>query len=289
VIRFRWTVFTIALVLLTACSRHPSPATRAAVKVNGTEISVQRVQMLRSRVGPQLAEKPLALVESLIDRELLMQNAVALKVDQDLRVAIALAEAKEDILAQAYLEKLVGSSAEDQGAVAGFYYENPALFKERRIYRVFELSVSASPDRVAALKERAERAQGLHEVAAWLKKQNVPFNAGGVTKASEQLAPELLSRLASMEEGRIAVMEWPGGASVLQLLQSGPAPLSRDEAAPMIEQLLRARRRAEVLERERKYLRGKASIEYVIDLGQPRSAQQAEPLPPAYSLPVFLL
>jgi EpsD family peptidyl-prolyl cis-trans isomerase len=288
-ISFRWIVLAIALLQLIACSPHPGHPTRAAVKVNGNEISVQRLQMLRSRLGPQLAEKPLALVESLIDRELLVQKAVALKVDQDAPVALALSEAKEDILTQAYVERLVGSSPEDRGAVAAFYYENPQLFNQRRIYRVFELSVSASPDRVAALKERAARAQGLHQLAAWLKEQNVPFNAGGVSKGSEQLAPELLSLLASMEDGRIAVLERPGGASVLQLLHSDPAPLSREEAAPMIEQLLRARRRTEVVENERKYLRGKASIEYVLDLGQPRSPQLAEPLPSPESVLAFLL
>jgi EpsD family peptidyl-prolyl cis-trans isomerase len=152
-------------------------------------------------------------------------------------------------------------------AVTAFYSENRPLFEQRRIYRVFELAVIASPDSVAALKARAKRAQGLHELAAWLKKRNVAFNAGGVTKASEQLSPQLLSRLVSMQDGQIEVMEVPGGASVVQLVQSDPAPLSPEAAAPMIEQLLRARKRAELAERERQYLRSKASIEYVVDLG----------------------
>jgi EpsD family peptidyl-prolyl cis-trans isomerase len=248
--------------------------------VNGAEISVPHFQVVFARVAAQRAEKtdPAVLMDSLIDRELLAQKGLELKLDRDVAVAVALADAKADILAQAYLDNHVGSSSEDQGAVTAFYNEHPALFEQRRLYRVFELAVNAPPDSVAALKEHATRAHGLHEVAAWLKKQHLPFQAGGVTKASEQLAPQLLARLASMEDGQIEVLEVPGGASVVQLLHSEAAPLSRDAAAPMIEQLLRARKRADVSERERKYLRAKASIEYVVDLGRPRPPAQAQPL-----------
>jgi EpsD family peptidyl-prolyl cis-trans isomerase len=285
-----WALLPIALLVLAACSRHePSVPTRVAAKVNGTEISVPHFQLLFARVAAQMAEKPnpAVLMDGLIDRELLAQKAVELKLDRDVPVALALADAKADILAQAYLENHVGWSSEDQSAVTAFYDEHPALFEQRRIYRVFELAVIAPADSVAALKERARRARGLHEVAAWLKNQNLPFEAGGVTKASEQLAPHLLSRLASMEDGQIEVLEVPGGASVLQLLQSDGAPLSRDAAAPTIERLLRLRKRAEASERERKYLRSKASIEYVVDLGRPRPPAQGQPLQSAEITPTL--
>lgn len=128
------------------------------------------------------------------------------------------------------------------------------------------------------LKRRAAHAHDLFQVVAWLKAERLPYNLGAVAKASEQLAPPLLSRLEPMREGEIAVMETAGGVSVLQLLQSDPAPLTREAAAPMIEQVLRARRQAQVAEQERKYLRSKAAIEYVVDLGG-HSTQQAKSTP----------
>jgi hypothetical protein len=62
----------------------------------------------------------------------------------------------------------------------------------------------------------------------------------------------------------------------VQLLHSEPTPLSREQAAPLIEQLLQARKRAEVAERERKHLRSTASIEVLVDIGRPRSVQPAQ-------------
>jgi hypothetical protein len=76
------------------------------------------------------------------------------------------------------------------------------------------------------------------------------------------------------------VIEVPGGASIIQLVQSESAPLSQEQAAPMIEQLLRARKQAEIADREIKALRSSASIQYVVDLG-PRATQQASGQAPA--------
>jgi EpsD family peptidyl-prolyl cis-trans isomerase len=261
------------IVTLAACSRSPAPATRPAVRVNGEEISVQQFQ-LASSVAAQMAQAvaPAALMESLIDRKLLAQNAQALKLDHKLQVALIVDEAREQILAEAYLENLAHWSMADESEVAKFYDQNRTLFEARRIYRVVELAFQASPQQLRELNGRVRRARGLHEVAAWLKERNLPYNIGGVAKASEQLAPRLLARLESMHEGDLAVVDAQGGASVVQLLQSDPAPLSREAAAPVIEQALRARKRAELAERERKFLRSKAKIEYVVDLRPPKTA-----------------
>jgi EpsD family peptidyl-prolyl cis-trans isomerase len=258
----------IALSALAACTKPPAPSARVAARVNGADISVHEFQMVVHRAA-QTAQQPAPapLMEGLIDRKLLAQKAAALKLDHAPTIALLLDEAKEEILAQAYLANLIGWSAEDESAITAFYDENPRLFAERHLYRVVELAVVAPQDRMHELTQRAKRARGVYEITAWLKKQEFPYNVGAVTKASEELAPQLLSRLESMQEGEIVVLQSASGASVLQLLQSDPAPLSRDAAAPIIEKALRARKHTEAAERERKYLRSKASIEYVVDLG----------------------
>jgi hypothetical protein len=86
----------------------------------------------------------------------------------------------------------------------------------------------------------------------------------------------LLQRVSGMRDGELAVIEVPGGASIIQLVQSESAPLSLVQATPLIEEALRNRKRAEVTEREVKYLRGKAEIRYRIELeGPPQAAVDA--------------
>src|SRR5919202_3407561 len=131
--RSSYCVSLLLVLALAACSR-PDPAAsgRVAAKVNGTDISVQRFQMLFTRASAQSAQKPAPklFMDALIDRELLAQKALDLKLDRDTGVAIALADAKANVLAQAYVEQAIGSTPEDSAAVTAFYDENPQLFKE---------------------------------------------------------------------------------------------------------------------------------------------------------------
>ncbi len=280
---FRFSLLAVAVIALTACSKTPSQA-RVAARVNGEAISVPEFQMTMSRVS-QAAEKPApaAVMESLIDRKLFAQKAHALKYDEEPVVAILVDEAKEDVLAQAYIANLARWSRDEDSAVQTFYEENRKLFEKRRIYRVIEVAVATPPERAPELTQRVAQAHDLYPIIAWLKAEGLPYNLGAVARASEQLAPALLSRLDSMREGEIAIAETSGGFSILQLLQSDPAPLTREAAAPMIEQVLRARKRAQVTEQERKYLRSKAVIDYVVDLGGQR-ARQAKSTTPAATL-----
>src|SRR6185436_19471902 len=144
---------------------------------------------------------------------------------------------------------------------------NPALFAERRIFRVFELAAIAPPDKLHEIRLQASRARGLNEVADWLKASGLRFNAGGATKGSEEIAPGLLRTLADMKEGQIAVIDVNGGASIVQLLQSEPAPVALEAATPVIERILRARHQADAAASEMKNLRAKAAIEYFVKFG----------------------
>jgi EpsD family peptidyl-prolyl cis-trans isomerase len=261
-------ILTLGL-LLTACSpAEPQAKARFAAKVNGEEISVPRFRFTRARAeaqNPGQSIDPARLVDDLIEQTLFAQKAGELELHRKGLVPAALEDARAAVLARAYIERLA-SRAPDLAEIGRFYDEHAQLFKERRIFRVFELAVVAPPERIAALTTRAKRATGLQPIAEWLTAEGVPYNVGGVTKSSEQLAPQLLGALKGMRDGEVRVLRTAGGASVLQLVRSEPAPLSRDAAAPTIEALLRARHMKEVVARESKFLRSRAAIEYGVEL-----------------------
>ena len=66
-----------------------------------------------------------------------------------------------------------------------------------------------------------------------------------------------------MGEGDIAVFASPLGASVVQLVHAQEAPLSEQQAAPLIGEFLAGRKRLEVAAAEVRRLREAAAIEYV--------------------------
>ena len=245
------------LAALAGCERASAfkPGTQVVLaKVNGVEISA------RDASGSQALEK-------IIDRELLVQKALEAGLDRDPRVAGEIDDARRQLLAQAYLDRaaaaLPRSTPEE---VRAFYVENPALFAERRIYRLRELAVSVPAELVEVLRAEAARATDLDEVAAWLQARNARFTIVSLTQPAEQVPLAELPQLARMKEGDIAVFAAPPGVSVVQLVQAQEAPLVAEQAAPLIEQFLAARRRMELAAAEVRRLRDGARIEYVGDI-----------------------
>ena len=263
-------------LLLAACGRHDAPEARLAARVNGTEITVQQVSVSEPSASAGASRRSAAInvqaLDQVIDRELLVQQALKEKLDADPQVARALDEARRQVLAQAWLDhaaRKAGLGAKGAKDVRAFYAENPALFAQRRIYRFRELGV-AGGEGAAQLSEqvRAEvaGARDLDEVAGWLKWRNLEVSpVTGATQPAEQLPLSYLPQLARMRPGDIAVFPTAAGASVVQLLQAQDAPLSEQEAAPLIEKFLAGRRKLEVAAAETKRLRATARIEYVGD------------------------
>ena len=237
-----------------------------AATVNGEKIRVRQVESLLAQAGPGAGEDARAGVEALeriIDQELLAQEARKAGLERDPRVAEAIESARRRILGQAWLERVAaesGSGMRDE--VERFYRENPALFGQRRVYRVLEISAVAPQEMVADIRKAAAGAASLYNVAAWLETRHVPFNVSTASRPAEQIPLRVLPRVAGMQEGQIAVFATARGASIVQLLRSNQVPLTEHQAAPVIERYLLNRKRADVAVAEVGRLRAEATIEY---------------------------
>ena len=250
---------TLLAMPVSACQKAAAdrPAAQPVAKVNGTEISVQQLRSGSESAAAQALEK-------IIDRELLVQQALAAKLDRDPQVQQSIENARRQVLAQAYLERAASAAAgSTRDEVRAFYEQNPGLFAERRVYRLRELSVSVPAEMVDVLRAEASRARDLEEIAAWLRARNAKYSVDGLTQPAEQLPLAYLPQLARMKAGEIAVFATPLGASVVQLVHAEAAPLTEQQAAPLIEQFLAGRKRLETAAAEVKRLREVATIEYL--------------------------
>jgi EpsD family peptidyl-prolyl cis-trans isomerase len=226
--------------LLIGCER---ANTQALARVNGVEISARQAPMT-----------PAAL-EKVIERELLVQKALEAGLDKDPLVAEHLDNSRRQVLAQAYLERLAAGTKPTPAEVRAFYNDNPALFAERRIYRVRELAASAPAETIGA--------GDLDEIAAALRARGARYSVTTYTQPAEELPLAFLPKLSRMKAGEIAVFPVPGGATMIQLIHAEAAPLSAEQANALIEQFLAGRKRLEIAAAEVKELRRRARIEYV--------------------------
>lgn len=271
------TLVAAVLPFLWSCGE-PVPHEQAAAKVNGNGIALEQLRraVATSTAAPGEARPtPAQVLDALIDEELLAQKALSLKLDRQPHVRATIEATRTRILAQAYMQVLAASEREEPVKVKAFYRENPALFQQRRIYRLFELAIHAPGLDSAALRARVSRARTLSDVGEWLKSRNVQFTLGGATKAAEEIPMEVLPQLASMQDGQIKVINTAGAILVIHLVQSQNAPLSEGQAIPLIERFLRAPEFTKLLAAQLKKLRDSADIEYVLDLGVPRPQQSS--------------
>ncbi|HSJ99024.1 MAG TPA: peptidyl-prolyl cis-trans isomerase [Myxococcota bacterium] len=128
------------------------------------------------------------------------------------------------------------------GEVSAFYERNPTLFAERKVYAWRQLATEQPAARFAALL----RPRGMDEVEAWLRDEGIEFRAARATRPAEDVPLALLPRLASMHEGEIAILASAHGTLVVELVEAQRAPMSQEDAAPLIEKYLAGRRRAEL-------------------------------------------
>src|SRR5688500_5683108 len=235
----------------------PAEANRqgqVVARVNGVEISALN------------AATPQAL-ESVIDRELLVQKALEAGLEREPQVARAIEQARRELLAQAWIERNAASvpvkaTAEE---VRRCYAENAALFAQRRVYQLHELAAALPGEMLEVLRTEAARSASLDEVAAWLRARGVKVTERSLMQPAEQLPLRYLPQLARMHEGEIAVFAAPAGAAVVQLVSAAEAPLGEKQAAPVIAQFLAGRKRLELAAAEAQRMRYSARIEYVGD------------------------
>ena len=285
---------TAALVLVLAgCGDKKDkdkPASQTAAKVNKEEITVHQInfvlQQQRGLAPDQAASASKQVLERLIDQELALQKAQDLKLDREPRVLQQLEAARREIIARAYVEKIAAGAPKPSPAEVKAYYDaHPALFKERRVYNLQELTIQAKPEQVAELQTRLTASKDVAEFVDYLKTNDFKFNANQAVRAAEQLPLASIDKFAQMKDGQSIFSRTPVGAQVVIVVGSRSQPVDEVGATPAIEQFLWNERKRKVVEDDVKAMRAASKIEYVGDYAKGGSKEVTPPPPAASEAP----
>ncbi len=267
----RWLPLAVvaAAALLVGCGdRKDKAASQTAAKVNKDEITVHQInyvlQQQRNLRPEQTDAATRQILERLVDQQLALQKADELKVDRDPRVMQQLESARREILARGYIDK-VGEAAPKPTAeeIKKYYDDKPALFRERRVYSIQEISVEARPEQVQELRDKLAAAKNINEFIEYLKASGLRFAGNQAVRAAEQLPFNTLDAMARMKDGQAMVVPAANGVQVVVLAGSSLQPATEEQARPAIEQFLLNDRKRKLVEDDLKALRTAAKIEYV--------------------------
>jgi EpsD family peptidyl-prolyl cis-trans isomerase len=265
-------VLCAALILvaatLSACgdkAKEKKPG-QALASVNGEEVTVLQLNEELQRAGVSAAQQDAAskqLLQVLIDRQLLQEAAAKENLDRDPKVMQAIDRARALIIAQAYLQKRIGSVTKPAPAeVEEYYNKHPEFFSNRKQFSMNELVIPAN-DLTPELRSAADSAKSLEEVAVWLDAHKCKYGRNQVTRSTADVPPQLSSKLLGMPKGQLFVVKEGPRAKFISVAEIKDAPVNLQVASSQIEQFLVNRKNKELAAAELQRLRSSAKIEYL--------------------------
>ena len=282
-----------ALGLLVSCGDKKTGEVKAGqsiVRVNGDEITIHQLNAELQRANVQPAQQELAgkqIAKSLVDRQILVQQAITDKLDRNPNVMQAIESAKAQILAQAYIEGKIASIANPTDSeISDYRAKHPEIFANRKVYIMEELSFIVTPEKVKDLKPLSDSAKTLEDVTAWLDSHQVKYGRTKSAHAAETVPGELLNKFSKMVIGDLIFINANGRTVVGRLVEVKDVPISEKDSKPLIQRIILSQKRKDVAEAELKRLRELAKIEYLNDKFAPSASAEPAAVPPPAAAPV---
>ncbi|MFP5507523.1 MAG: EpsD family peptidyl-prolyl cis-trans isomerase [Gammaproteobacteria bacterium] len=262
-------VLALAAALLSGCEQpaglEKSPA---AAKVGGDTITETELNVAVTQFGnlneTQKTEARSKLLQLLIDQRLVVEAARKSGLDKEPGVAVAMAQASRQVLAEAYAEQLAKDAAKPTDSeIAAYYEQHPELFSQRRIYRIQELELRVDPAQLPEVEARLRDSHSMGDFVNWVKAQGIEGKTAVAVRPAEQISAPLLAQLSQMRDGQVTAQpSRPGYVVIQQLVESQLQPVTLEQARQVVERALATQKRKELMEAEVKKLRAAAKIEY---------------------------
>jgi EpsD family peptidyl-prolyl cis-trans isomerase len=252
--------------LLDGCgaSKHPAQS-QVVAKVNDQEITVLQLNQTLQAAGVESATPAVmhAAIGSLVDEELLVQQALKSNLNRDPTIVQALDHERRQLLARAYAERAVYpkspiSLAEEED----YYRKHPALFENRKLYRLTAFTIQNS-DMNDRLNTDLNAAHSADETRDVLDRHEIKFESQQISSAAEELPLNKLEQFATAKVGDLLVDGPQDGHTVLMsVVAIEDRPLTFEHAKPLIERYLTTVRNAEATNAYLKRVRQTAKISY---------------------------
>jgi hypothetical protein len=244
-----------------------SPAKNSQDIAAGPHFAVSRIEFnhVLAALGPvpkgAEAAARRVMLDRLIEEKLFANAAAAESLDHDPNVMVEIEAAKRAILARTYAAHASGAiGSPTDKAVAAFYDAHPEAFSQR-VAVVFDEMVFAGP--IDAANELARQYSSAQDYAAMVRKaatRGVSLSADFVATTSDHLPTILAQKISRVPVGSDVIFAVQEGVAFARLRSIEPAPMTLDQAAPIIRSGLLAQFKSAFLAKDMARLRSAAAI-----------------------------
>ena len=259
----------VSTLVLAACdSNEPKEkkSGQAIVSVNGKEVTTLQLndEIKRANIRPdQYEAASKQLLEALIVRQLIIDEAIRNKLDRTPDVMQARDRANAQVIAQAYMQGIASKVAKPtQTEINEYFQGHPEFFSQRKQFDLITVRV-ATKDLSDELKKTIDAAKSLDQVVAWLDKNKVQYFRSLASRSSTDLPPQMAKMLQEKSKDTIFIVNEQENSLLISVNAIKDSPVTLAMAAPQIERFLLNQKYKEATDAEVARLRAAAKIEYL--------------------------
>ena len=260
-------VFAVSIALMasvSACGKKAEGQTVAIV--NGEEITAAELnaEITNAKIpeGTDKAEARSRMLQAMIDRRLLAQQAKADGIDRSPEFLNRLRRATDDLLISMLASRQIDTAKlPSDSEIQQFQATHPWIFAQREQWNLDQLRFQMPTD--AATRSKLEQAKTLEAVARVLTDSGIPFTRQKNKLDTAVIPQNLYGQLASASQGSEPFIIPVGDQAVASVILSRePAPITGAEARPIAVAAMRREQATQLMQNRLKSVRDAAKIEY---------------------------
>jgi len=201
------------------------------------------------------------ILGDLAQRKFLVQKAIASKLDREPSVLLDVLRAREQILANAFVQRDVSakSAAIGKADIDRYINSHPLMFDQRQLLTVDKVSIPLTPAAKAAV-EATKNTKSLDEVEQKLTEVNMPHNRSMGVISSSDIPEDFFKTLKNQKPEDVFFVPSGATGTFFKVKGQDVVPLTGEDAARVArQQLLRELLRGEM---EKQSLSAEADIKY---------------------------
>lgn len=258
----------IFILAFSACDNKPKEKKpgQALVSVNGHEVTTLQLNDEVKHAGiraDQYENASTKLLESLITRQLIVEEAIRNKLDRTPEVMQARERANAQIIARAYLQDIVSKVTKpSQAEINEYFQKHPEYFAQRKQFDMTILRIAVK-DFNEKLKTSIDNAKSIDELTAWLDKHNIQYSRNLTSRSSADLPSEMVAQILEKHKNNIFIVNERDNNLLISVTKITDSPITATGAASQIEKYLTNLKYKQATDAEIARLRSAAKIEYL--------------------------
>lgn len=258
----------LVLIMLTACHMgNDNLESKVLAEVNGDQVTVEQLQSEMLKVSPSLesAEAAKKILASLIDRQLLVQEALKFNLERSPEVIRAIESSKSQIYAEAYLaKKLAKLDAVSDSEVEAFVANHPGMFKQRKLFKTVDVAFVNDGFRLD-VKSMERDITTLESLETALRIKNIVYDKSNSQFLTDRLPLDILARVSELKQGDLLFVHNDQNIVVKSIDSILDMPLSNTMSISVAKRLLIQQKKQAFIKTEINRLQKLATIKIFND------------------------